>query len=62
MSGESLLIGASVEDKRRLAAPHSAHPSVGSLCAADEELLAYIDRFQVDIAKAFLHPSKKSDT
>ncbi|KAJ7813094.1 muts domain V-domain-containing protein [Mycena olivaceomarginata] len=33
---------------------HSALP--------DEELLAYIGRFQVDIAKAFLHPSKESDT
>jgi DNA mismatch repair protein MSH4 len=33
---------------------HSALP--------DEELLAYIGRFQVDIARAFLHPSKKSDT
>ncbi|KAJ7353326.1 hypothetical protein DFH08DRAFT_804889 [Mycena albidolilacea] len=29
---------------------------------SDEELLAYIGRFQVDIAKAFLHPSKESDT
>ncbi|KAF8192659.1 muts domain V-domain-containing protein [Mycena galopus ATCC 62051] len=33
---------------------HSALP--------DEELLAYIGRFQVDIAKAFLHPGKASDT
>ncbi|KAJ7042872.1 muts domain V-domain-containing protein [Mycena alexandri] len=33
---------------------HSALP--------DEELLAYIKRFQVDIAKAFLHPSKERDT
>ncbi|KAJ7353331.1 muts domain V-domain-containing protein [Mycena albidolilacea] len=33
---------------------HSALP--------DEELLAYIGRFQVDIAKAFLHPSKEPDT
>ncbi|KAJ6554549.1 muts domain V-domain-containing protein [Mycena capillaripes] len=31
---------------------HSALP--------DEELLAYIGRFQVDIAKAFLHPSKEA--
>ncbi|KAF7326661.1 MutS 4 [Mycena venus] len=33
---------------------HSALP--------DEELLAYIGRFQVDIAKAFLYPSRRSDT
>ncbi|KAJ7938393.1 muts domain V-domain-containing protein [Mycena leptocephala] len=33
---------------------HSALP--------DEELLAYIGRFQVDIAKAFLHPSKELNT
>jgi DNA mismatch repair protein MSH4 len=33
---------------------HSALP--------DEELLAYIGRFQVDIAKAFLHRRKELDT
>ncbi|KAF7373569.1 MutS 4 [Mycena sanguinolenta] len=33
---------------------HSALP--------DEELLAYIGRFQVDIAKAFLHPSSKTSS